>query len=51
MLKQEFRQDKELQVEVMTLSNMFSKRPNDLIDSSDKKNVIGRYQNKNATSP
>ncbi len=35
----------------MLLSNMFSNRLNDLVDSSDKEDIISRHQNRNATTP
>ncbi len=35
----------------MLLSNIFSNRLNDLVDNSDKKDVINCCQNKNTTSP
>ena len=50
MLKQAFGQSKELQEEVVPLSNIFSNRLDDLIDSSNDKNVISRRQKKNPTS-
>ena len=51
MLKQGFGRGKELQQEVVPLSNIFSNRFDDLVDSSDNKDVISRRQKKNATSP
>ncbi len=51
MLKQVFGRDKELQEEVMSLSNMFNNKLDDLVDSSNKEDVISHHQNKNATSP
>ncbi len=50
MLKQAFGQGEELQEEVVSLSNTFSNRLDDLVNSSDKKDVISRRQNRNATS-
>ncbi len=35
----------------MPLSNIFSNRLDDLVDSSNEEDVISRRQNKNATSP
>ncbi len=35
----------------MPLSNMFSNRLDDLVDSSDEEDVISCRQNRNATSP
>ena len=51
MLKQAFRQCKELQKKVGLLSNIFSNRLNDLVNSSDEEDVINQYHNKNAMSP
>ena len=51
MLKQAFGQGKELQEEVVLLSNAFSNRLDDFVDTSDKENVIGCRQTRNATSP
>ena len=44
-------QGKELQKEVVLLFNMFNNRFNDLVNSSDKEDVISCRQTKNATSP
>lgn len=43
MLKQAFEQGKELRVEVMPLSNMFSNGLDDFANSSNKENVISSY--------
>ena len=51
MLKQAFGRGEELQEEVVPLSNIFSNRLDDLVDSSDDKDVISRRRRKNATSP
>ncbi len=51
MLKQAFEQGEKLQEEVVPLSNMFSNRLDDLVDSSDEKNVICCRRTRNATSP
>ncbi len=51
MLKQAFGRGKELQEKIVPLSNMFSNKLNDLINSSDEEDVISRRRNKNATSP
>lgn len=51
MLKQAFGRGEELQEEVEPLSNMFSNRLDDLVDSSDEEDVISRRRNRNATSP
>ncbi len=51
MLKQTIERDKELQEEVVPLSNTFSNWLDDLVDSSDEEDVISRRQNRNATSP
>ncbi len=40
-----------MQEEVVPLSNTFSNRLADLVDSSDEEDVISRRQNRNATSP
>ena len=50
MLKQAFGRGEELQKEVVPLSNIFSDRLDDLIDSSDDEDVISRRQRRNATS-
>ena len=47
MLKQAFRQGKELQKEVVLLSNMFSNRFDNLVNNSDKEDVINHCQNRN----
>lgn len=39
-----------MQKEVLSLSNAYSNRIDNLIDSSDKENVLSHYQTKNATS-
>lgn len=49
-LKQAFRQGKELQEEFVLLSNIFSNRLDDLVNSFDNNNVISHHQRKNATS-
>ncbi len=51
MLKQVFGQGGELQEEVMPLSNTFSNRLDNFVDSSDEEDFISRHQNRNATSP
>ena len=51
MLKQAFGRGEELQEEVVPLSNIFSDRLDDLVDSSNNKDVISRRQKRNATSP
>ena len=51
MLKQAFGQGEDLQKEVVPLSNVFSNRLDDLVDTSDEEDVISRRQTKNATSP
>lgn len=50
MLKQAFGQDKGLQEEVELLSNIFNNRLNDFVNSSDKEDIISRYQNRKVTS-
>ncbi len=50
VLKQAFRRGEELEKEVVQLSNIFSNRLDDLVDSSDKEDVINCRQNRNATS-
>ena len=50
ILKQAFRQGKKLQEEIVPLSNIFNNRLDDLIDSSNKKDIISYYQNRNATN-
>ena len=50
MLKQAFGRGKELQEEIVPLSNIFSNRLNDFIDNSDDENVISCRQRRNATS-
>ena len=42
MLKQAFGLDKELQEEIMILSNIFSNRLDDLVNSSDEEDIINR---------
>ena len=51
MLKQAFGRGKDLQEEVVPLSNVFSNRLDDLVDTSNKEDVISRHQTGNATSP
>ncbi len=51
MLKQAFGRGEELQEEVMPLSNTFSNRLDELVNSSDEEDIISRRQNRNATSP
>ena len=46
-----FGENKEFQEEVVLLSNAYSNRIDNLIDSFDKENVISRRQSKNATNP
>ena len=40
-----------MQEEVVSLSNIFSNRFDDLVNSSNKEDVISRCQNRNLTSP
>lgn len=40
-----------MQEEIVPLSNAFSNRIDNLVNTSNKKNVISRCQTKNATSP
>lgn len=49
MSKQAFGQGKKLQKDVLLLYNFFSNRFDNLIDSLDDKNIINRYQKRNAT--
>ena len=51
MLKQAFGQGKKLQEKVVLLSNSFSNRLDDLVDTSDKEDVISRRRTRNVTSP
>ncbi len=51
MLKQAFGQGEELLEEVVSLSNTFNNRLDDLVDSSDKEDIISHRQNRNASSP
>lgn len=51
MLKQAFRQNKELQEEVVQLSNIFRDRLDDLVNSFDEEYVIIYHQRRNAISP
>ena len=51
VLKQAFEQGKELQEEVVPLSNIFSDRLDKFVDSSDNKDLISRWQRRNTTSP
>ena len=51
MFKQAFEQSEELQEDIILLSNMFSNRLGNLVDSFDEDDIISRHQNKNATSP
>lgn len=46
-----FGRNKELQKEIVPLSNIFSNRLNGLIDSFDKEDIISCCQNRNAKSP
>ncbi len=46
-----FGQGEELQEEVMLLSNTFSNRLDDLVDSSNEEDIISRRRNRNVTSP
>ncbi len=50
MLKQAFGRGGELKEKVMPLSNVFSNRLDDLVDSSDEENVIRCCRTRNATS-
>ena len=50
MLKQAFGRGEDLQEEVVPLSNVFSNRLDDLVDTSDEEDVISRRQTGNATS-
>lgn len=50
MLKQAFKKVKKIWKEFEPLSNIFSNRLNDLIYSSNKKDIIGHRQNGNAIS-
>lgn len=45
-----FRQGKELQEDVMPLSNAFSNRLNNIADTFNKEDIISRRQNRNTTS-
>lgn len=51
MLKQAFKQDKELQKEVVPLFNAYNNRFDNLIDSFNKEDVISYEQTRNTTSP
>ena len=51
VLKQAFGWGEDLQEEVVPLSNVFSNRLNDLVNTSDEEDVISRRQTGNATSP
>ena len=51
MLKLAFGRGKELQEEIMLLSHIFSNKLDDLVDSSDNKDLISGRQYKNVTSP
>ena len=51
MLKQAFGWDEDLQEEVVPLSNVFSNRLDDFVDTSDEEDVISRRWTRNATSP
>lgn len=50
VLKQVFRQGKELQEDVMPLSNAFSNRLNNIADTFNKEDIISQRQNRNMTS-
>ena len=50
MLKQAFRQDEKLQEEVVLLSNAFSNRLDDLVNTSNKEDIISHRQTRNTTS-
>ena len=50
MLKQAFGRGEELQEKVMPLSNVFSNRLDDLVDSSNEEDVICCRRTRNATS-
>lgn len=50
MLKQMFGQNKKLQKEVVSLSNAFSYRLDNIVDTSNKENIISHRQTKNAIS-
>ena len=51
MLKSAFGQDKNLQEEVVPLSNIFSNRFDELDNISDEEDIISRRYIRNATSP
>ena len=51
MLKQAFGQSEDLQEKVVPLCNVFNNRLDDLVDTSNEKDVISRRQTGNATSP
>lgn len=50
LLKQAFGWDKELQKEIVPLSNIFGNRFDDFVNSSNKEDVICCYKTKNAIS-
>lgn len=50
VLKKAFGQGEDLLEEVVPLSNIFSDRLDDLVDSSDNEDVISRRQSRNAKS-
>lgn len=50
MLKQVFRQGKDLQEEITLLFDVLSTKLDDIFNLSDKKNIINRHQTKNTTS-
>ena len=50
VLKQAFGQDEELQEEVVPLSNTFSNKLDELVNTSDKEYIISRYWNRNTPS-
>ena len=51
VLKLAFGRGKELQKEVVPLSNAYGNRIDDFVDNSNEKDVISRRQFRNATSP
>lgn len=50
MLKQAFGQEKELQEEIVPLSNIFSNRLDEFVNSSNENDVISYHLNRNAMS-
>ena len=51
VLKHTFGRGENLQKEVIPLSNLFSNRLDDLVDTSDEEDVISRRRTENAISP